>query len=226
MAARSYLLVPGSSAATLAIGAVAGARRAGADALIVDLAGTGQLDGWRPGGTQLWVRLAAGDQGHAEIRSVVAPTLAGVCVAGASSAAAIAALGAELAAVEEAMGMPLGSVAIAPVLDSAAGVLNAAEIARAPRVARLHLDETDLVAELGVEPGPDERELLWVRSQIVLASAAARIAAPVGSAGGHDLAALRASSSGLRRLGFGARVCLDPAQLAVVHEIFGAGRRS
>nr|BFE78220.1 hypothetical protein GCM10020093_008210 [Planobispora longispora] len=109
-----------------------------------------------------------------------------------------------------------------PLLESGAAVLAAAEIARAPRVVRLQLGEADLRADLGVEPGPDERELLWARSQVVLASAAARIAPPLGpvSTDFRDLDRLRASTLALRRLGFRGRACVHPAQIAVVNEVF------
>jgi citrate lyase subunit beta/citryl-CoA lyase len=74
---------------------------------------------------------------------------------------------------------------------------------------------------MGIEPSADERELLWVRSQLVLASTAAGIGAPVGGATGQVGEAFRASTVALRRLGFGGRECADPAQLPVIHEVFG-----
>ncbi|GAA4988904.1 hypothetical protein GCM10023205_69920 [Yinghuangia aomiensis] len=104
----------------------------------------------------------------------------------------------------------------------AAAVLAARDIAGAPRVRRLQVGEADLCAELGVEPGTDERELLGVRSQIVPTSAAAGIEPPVAPASTNftDLAALQASTEALRRLGYRGRACIHPAQLAVVHGVF------
>ena len=49
---------------------------------------------------------------------------------------------------------------VVPLLESAAAVLRAVEIAQAPRVQRLQIGEADLRADVGVTPGPDERELL------------------------------------------------------------------
>jgi citrate lyase subunit beta/citryl-CoA lyase len=215
MAVRSYLRVPAEPAA------LAGAAGSGADAIVVDLSSTDGLADvrdWlaetddRP---EIWVKLDAAETDHADLRRVVKVGLSGVCVTGISSAAEIAALGAELAEVEELVGLAVGSVAVAPVLTTASGVLNAQEIARAPRVSRLHLDETALRIDLGVEPGPDERELLWVRSQTVLASAAARIAAPAAPA-----PPLYESCVALRRLGFGALECLDATRLPMVNKAF------
>ena len=68
-----------------------------------------------------------------------------------------------------------------PRLETAAAVLQAAEIARAPRVTRLQLAEGPLIRQLRVEPGQDERELLWARSMVVIAGAAAGLEPPIAA---------------------------------------------
>ena len=225
---RSYLYVPAAAPEKLA-----SALTGGADAIIVDLenaAAPSTMESardWLCSGPRgnIWVRVNPGEQGHLDARAVVSPALTGLCVAKTGSANELAALGTVVASAEEAQGLPLGHVAVAPVLDTAAAVLAAAEIARAPRVARLQLGEGNLRAELGVMPGPDERELLWVRSMVVLASAAAGIEAPLAAASVevHDLDALRVSTIALRRMGFRGRACVDPAQVPVVNEVFTPG---
>jgi citrate lyase subunit beta / citryl-CoA lyase len=228
---RSYLYVPGDAPQKLDK-----ALTRGADALIVDLedavpaAGKSRaralVASWlaalpadRPA---IWVRVNPGPTGEDDVRAITGPNLAGVCLAKAGSAAEVAAFGATIAAAEEACGLPVGAVAVVPLLESAAAVLGALDIARAPRVVRLQIGEADLRAELGVTLGADERELLFVRSQIVLASAAAGIAPPVASVSTdyRDLPALRASTVAFRRLGFLGRACIHPAQVAVVNEVF------
>ncbi|MFC6929162.1 aldolase/citrate lyase family protein [Actinomadura yumaensis] len=84
------------------------------------------------------------------------------------------------------------------------------------------MGEADLRADLGVEPGPDGRELLFARSQVVMASAAARIEAPIApvSTDFRDLDSLRASTLALKRLGFQGRACIHPDQLPVVNAVF------
>jgi len=226
---RSYLYVSGDPA-------VADPAHQSADAVIVDLtdpaaardrpAARAAVTGWvasRPA-TTVWVRLNVGAEGVPDIRAVVGAELAGVCVAGAESATELAALAVALAEAEEALHLPIGTTRVAPLLQSAAAVFAAPHLARAPRVTRLLLGEAELCAELGTQPGPDERELLWARSRVVAASAAARIAAPIGPASTdiEDLERLRTSTDALRRLGFRGRACLHPAQLPVVHEVFAA----
>ncbi|GAB4059256.1 HpcH/HpaI aldolase/citrate lyase family protein [Catellatospora paridis] len=242
---RSYLYVPGDNPAKLAK-----ALTVGADALIVDLedavppsgkdaartavaafladtaaavvdgaaGGSGEGSVW----PRVWVRVNPGEWGHVDAAAVVGPGLAGLCVAKTESVAQLSALDGVLAGLEEAAGLVVGSTKVVPLLESAAAVLAAPAIARGPRVARLQLGEADLAADLGVTLGPDERELLWARSQAVLASAAAGIAPPVApvSVNFRDLDALRASTVALKRLGFRGRACIHPAQLPVVHDVF------
>jgi citrate lyase subunit beta / citryl-CoA lyase len=149
---------------------------------------------------------------------VVSPALAGICVA-AQSANELAALGTVIAEAEEATGLPVGRIAVVPRLETAAAVLQAAEIARAPRVARLQLAEGRLVRQLGVEPGRDECELQWARSMVVIAGAAAGLEPPIAATcpAGTDCAA---SAGVLRRLGFRGRTCLDEEHVQIANTVF------
>ncbi|GAA4230393.1 citrate lyase subunit beta/citryl-CoA lyase [Streptosporangium album] len=228
---RSALYVPGDQPDKLAK-----ALGRGSDALIVDLedavlpahkaAARTAVAEWlrapRPGGPEIYVRVNPGEAGHEDLHAVAVQGVRGVCVAKTESAAELEAVDAVLTAAEAAEGLPGGSIAVCPLLESAGAVLSAPEIARAPRVLRLQIGEADLRADLGVETGPDERELLWARSQVVLASAAARLAPPLApiSTDFRDLEALRASTLALKRLGFRGRTCVHPAQVSVVNEVF------
>jgi citrate lyase subunit beta / citryl-CoA lyase len=210
------------------------AEQTGADAVVIDLADAIPAGGKAEARTAVrewlgerergpvWIRINAGEVGHRDVHAVVGPAVTGVCVAGTASASQLAALAAVLAEAEEAHRRPVGSVAVAPVLDTAAAVLGAAEIARAPRVTRLQLGEAALRDQLRVELGPDERELLFARSLVVLASAAAGIEPPIAPLSPPGLSAgeFRASSEGLRRLGFRGRACIDADQVAIVNDVF------
>ena len=166
---------------------------------------------------ELWVRVNSGESREADVRAVAtAPALTGLVVAKTETAEELVALDALLT------GLGADRVRVAPLLESAGAVLRAPQIAAAPRVARLQIGEADLCVDAGITPGPDARELLWVRSQVVLASAAAGIEPPVGpvSTDFRDLDALRESTRELARLGYGGRACIHPAQVAVVNEVF------
>lgn len=234
MSARSHLYVPGDRPDVLAK-----ALGRGADALIVDLedavavsakdSARAAVAAWLAGlpaaadnPVEVWVRVNPGHAALVDVEAVALPALAGICLAKAESAAEVAAVAGLLDRLEAERAIAAGSIGIAPLLESAAAVLRAAEIAQAPRVRRLQVGEADLKADTGIEPGDDERELLWVRSQVVLASAAAGIDPPVGpvSTNFRDLDALRASTEAVRRLGYRGRACIHPAQIPVVHEVF------
>jgi citrate lyase subunit beta/citryl-CoA lyase len=131
-------------------------------------------------------------------------------------------LGEMVVAAEQAAGLAEGSIRVVPLLESAAGILSARAIAQERRVLQLGLGELDLCAEVGIEPSVDERELLPVRIQVVLASAAAGLASPIGpvSTDFRDLTALRRSTDALRRVGFGSRWAIHPAQVPVINQMF------
>ncbi|CAM3260069.1 CoA ester lyase [Nocardioides dubius] len=228
MLARSALYVPGDAPDKL--------RKAldrGSDELIVDLEDAVQhankplardtvatwLDALPETPVEVWVRVNPGEEREKDVRAVAGcPGLAGLVVAKVEEAAELHELDALLTS--------LGSSArVVPLLESANAVLNAREIARGPRVARLQIGEADLRADVGVVPGDDERELLFARSSVIFASAAAGIAAPMApvSVQFRDLDAYRASTEALRRLGFMGRACIHPAQVPVANAVFTPG---
>lgn len=232
---RSFLYVPAGAPERL--------RRSlehGADAVVVDLAALGVGDlgealddrgparaavaAWLPtvpAGTAVWLRVGPDTVGHEDLRAIGATGLSGV-VARTESTVQLDALDAVLAAAEAEAGLAARALGVIPVLESASAIVGAAAIARAPRVVRLQLGEADVSQELGIECSDDERELLLLRSQVVLASAAAGIDAPIGAVF-PDVShpeRLRRSTVALKRLGFRARACLDPAQITVVNQAF------
>ena len=225
MHGRSHLYVPGDR----------GDRQAkafsrGADALIVDLEdavrpaaklGARQLVAeWlatidRPG-VPVWVRINPGELREGDVRAVaVASSLTGLVLAKAERVDELIDLDRLLTS--------MGSKArVAPLVESAVGVVNAVSIAAGPRVSVLHLGEVDLAADLRITPSADEHEWLYVRSQVVLASRAAGIDAPVApvSVNLTDVERFQESSHALRNLGFGGRACIHPAQVAVANGAF------
>ncbi|WP_326696854.1 CoA ester lyase [Streptomyces sp. NBC_01754] len=224
MAARSYLYVPGDDPRKLA-----GASARGADALIIDLEDAVPPDRkayardlvrrWLsapPPGTEIWVRVNDGEAREADTAAVAeAGGAAGLCLAKVRDPREALAVSRQL----DRLGSPL---ALAPVLETPAAVLDARAVAEVPRVVRLHLGEADLRAELGIEPAADERELLWLRSLVVTVSAAAGIEPPPApvSTDFRDTDALTRTTRALKRLGFRGRACIHPAQVPVVNAVF------
>ena len=77
-----------------------------------------------------------------------------------------------------------------------------------------------LVLDLGIDGEGDE--LLMFRSQMVLVSKLAGLRAPVDgvSTAIDDAEALRADAERARKLGFGAKLCIHPRQVAIVERAF------
>lgn len=223
--ARSALYVPGD-----APDKVAKALERGADEVIVDLEDavaparkeyarqvvSEWLAGLAEPASRIWVRINPGQGQRADVEAVASSgALTGLVVAKTESRA-------DLVAVDELL-TELGSAAVlVPLLESAGAVLAAAEISAGPRVKRLQTGEADLRADIGVTPGRDERELLYTRSHVVLTSRAAGVDPPMApvSTEFRDVAAFRASTEALARLGFFGRACIHPAQVVVANEVF------
>jgi citrate lyase subunit beta/citryl-CoA lyase len=111
-------------------------------------------------------------------------------------------------------------VKVLPLIETAKGLVNVTEIAAAPGVERLVFGTVDFRTELGIEG--DDEELLYFRSMLVLASRAAGIASPVDgvTVSISDVDALRRASERGRRLGFGAKLCIHPAQVSGVNDAY------
>ncbi|HEX4234086.1 MAG TPA: CoA ester lyase [Caldimonas sp.] len=112
--------------------------------------------------------------------------------------------------------------ALLPLVETAAGIDRVREIAHAPGVARLAFGSIDLQLDLGIEEASDGDELLAFRSALVLASRLAALDAPVDgvSTAIDDAVAVEADARRARRLGFGAKLCIHPRQIAAVHAAF------
>ncbi len=218
--ARSFLFVPGDSTKKLT-----GARARGADAVIVDLEDAvaparrdEALDitaSWLAGqdetGSEIWLRVSSAQRGNAQLQALESDRLAGVVVPKIRSGADLEPLAAT--------GMPM-----IVFIETAQAVLDVASIAALDGVRSLVVGEADLGAELGIAPVGADAAFASIRSQVVVASAAAGIDAPIGPVDPEfrDLTRFTDSTICLRDQGFGGRCCIHPAQVAVVNDVFTA----
>ncbi|GAA1000092.1 CoA ester lyase [Acrocarpospora macrocephala] len=113
------------------------------------------------------------------------------------------------------------------LIETAAGLRRAYEIASHTRVVALALGGADLGAELGWAEDPAAAELLHARSVLVVDSAAAGIRAPFDvvhlAVGDPDGARVEAEQA--RRLGLGGKLCIHPRQVPVVNTAFAPSQR-
>lgn len=111
-------------------------------------------------------------------------------------------------------------LALVPLIESALGMVNALEVARVPGVTRLAFGAIDFALDIDADGG--DRFLDHARSQLVLASRAAGIAAPLDSPSTDikDAGKVADSARLARNFGYGGKLCIHPAQLATVHAAF------
>ncbi|MFJ1768190.1 HpcH/HpaI aldolase/citrate lyase family protein [Amycolatopsis sp. NPDC088138] len=206
-AARSFLFVPGHRPDRFAKAAASGA-----DVVVLDLedaVGADRKDearehvrSWLAEGHEAVVRVnAAGEPWHDEDVAAVGGLATAIMLPKAEDPGPVAALG-----------------DVIPLLETAAGIERASAICRAPSVIRPAFGSVDLAAQLGVDHRSHEA-LLHARSAVVLAAAASGCAAPIDgvTTAIDDEAVLRADLAHAVTLGFTAKLCVHPRQIAVVN---------
>ena len=228
MRARSYLYVPANDREKLA---KASAR--GADALILDLedsVGASEktlareiLREWLKTadvGPELWVRINA-DSIDEDLAAIATARVTGIILPKSSNHLDLESVSQKLLELERERGIerPLEIYAL---IESAKGLLNALSIAECDRVNKLILGELDLRSDLSLPLGASDEVLLFARSSIVFASAAAGIEPPIASVSTNfrDLEEFEKNSIAYRTLGYFGRTCIHPDQIELVNRIF------
>jgi citrate lyase beta subunit len=111
---------------------------------------------------------------------------------------------------------------VVAIVETAAGLRHAYEVASLPRVQALIVGAVDLGVELRLEPRADGLEILFARSKAVLDSAAARVRAPIDRVWTdvRDGDGLEADALFARSLGFRGKACVHPDQVEIVNRVF------
>ncbi|WP_280508013.1 HpcH/HpaI aldolase/citrate lyase family protein [Nocardia flavorosea] len=225
MTATTYLYVPGDMPQRFGK-----ALRSGTDAVVLDLEDAvvaARKDEARtsvaewvarcdPDGIELWVRVNPGDVQARDIRAVAGPNLTGIWLPKVESVR-------ELEVADRILTeCGADDARLSALVETATGLMAAPDIARSPRLRFLQIGEVDLAADLGIEVDDSAEQLLFARSRVVTASAAAGIEPPVAAVSVNftDLPAFEADTRRLRRLGFAGRACIHPKQLQSVRSVF------
>lgn len=217
--ARSWLFVPATRPDRFAKAAASGA-----DRIILDLedavAPEAKGDARRnlgasplPSGPPVYVRVNGSGTEWIEEDLAVAAALpiAGVVVPKAERAEQLARIAAALPP----------TLPIVAILETALGLWNALEVARAPGVERLAFGAVDFQLDVGARDG-EALQLAYARSRIVIATRVAGVAAPIDaiSLGIDDEAAVAREAEQARRFGFGGKLCIHPRQVAPTHRAY------
>lgn len=123
---------------------------------------------------------------------------------------------------EEKLNLPIGHFKIIPSIESAQGVLNCVETARASsRIVALAFGAEDYTASMEIDRTKTGEELFSARTQVVWAAKAAGLQAiDTIFSDVNDMEALRAETTLIKRLGFTGKSLVNPRQIEVIHEVF------
>jgi len=234
---RSLLFVPGNKARMLEK-----ARALPADAVILDME-----DAVPPGekgsaramvrqalekeayGAQTIVRVNAWATGltEADLKETLVAGVAAVCLPKAETPGEVERLASLLATLEQERGLPVGGVGLILMVETALGVLNAYQMARASRRVRaLCFGGEDLAWDLGAIRTKEGLELVHARAQLVLAARSAGVLAiDTVYTDLKDEAGLLAEARLARQLGYSGKLVIHPAQIEPVQRAFSPGEQ-
>lgn len=229
---RSYLFAPGNHERR-----VEKALGLGADVVILDLEDAVAISEKKstrelinktleqPRNCAVFVRVNAYDTEfcYGDICSIVSENLDGIVLPKLERLEDLRSIDWLLGNLEQERGLPNGSIDLMPIIETAVGLVNIREIARADtRVKRLAFGGGDYTRDLGMEWTLKEDELLPVRSEMVLASRFGKLEPPVDTVFIHikEHDAFRSSCSNILGLGFQGKMCIHPDQVPVTNETF------
>ncbi|WLP89407.1 CoA ester lyase [Gordonia sp. NB41Y] len=210
--ARTFLFVPGNRPERFDKAA-----GAGADVVIIDLedavspddkpAAREHIAEWFGAGNSAVIRInAAGTPWHDDDVALAQRLSAPVVLAKAQFPD-------EVAAVTTATGAP-----VIPLVETARGILTTPALADLDGVVRIAFGAIDFAVQVGADP-EDREALLFARSTLATASAAAGIGAPIDgvTTALRDTDKLVDDVTYAARIGLTGKLCIHPAQVVTVH---------
>lgn len=215
---RSYLFVPGDRPERFSK-----AFAAGADAVIIDLEDAVAADNKSEARKHVQAWLASGVPTYVRLNGAGTPWFEeDLQLCGSAGLAGVLLPKAERADVLEQLDGRFGeNCQLLPLIETALGLSNIAEIASAPGVHRLVFGSIDFMLDMGIEDDVADT-LLYFRSHIVLHSRLAGLASPVDGVTAQidNEERLRSDTRRAAQLGFGARLSIHPRQIELIHEGF------
>ncbi|GHV44043.1 citrate lyase [Synergistales bacterium] len=133
----------------------------------------------------------------------------------------------EISSVEAKSGIRPGSTDIFCILETALGVWNAYEIAKAsPRVKAILPGGEDLAADFRTNRSREGTELEWTRRMIIVAARAAGVDA-LDTIFSHvsDDEGLRKETEFIKQLGYDGKSVIHPNQIPIIHDVYAPTER-
>ena len=175
--------------------------------------------------TRHYVRVNSIDTPYCEddIKATVGPWLDGVVLPKVESRACLNELERMLAAAEAEQGIPVGSLDLMPIIETARGVESAKKIATADsRVKRMAFGGGDYTLDLNYQWEADEAVLAYARAKLSHASRLGDLEPPIDTVVLQikDNDRFLQSARQGKQFGFGGKLCIHPDQIPLTHEIF------
>ncbi|MFP3775904.1 citrate (pro-3S)-lyase subunit beta [Enterococcus mundtii] len=229
---RTMMFVPGANAAMLR-----DAPLYGADSLMFDLEDAVSLK--EKDSARLLVHMALKTFDYSKVETVVrinaltaggdqdieAMVLAGIDVIRlpkTETAQDIIEVDQVITSVEETYQIPMGTTKMMAAIESAEGVLNAREIAKASkRLVGIALGAEDYVTNMKTQRYPDGQELSFARNMLLHSARAAGIAAiDTVYSDVENLEGFQTEVRLIKQLGFDGKSVINPRQIPLVHAIY------
>lgn len=177
-----------------------------------------------PEGPMLWVRVNPPDTDFfiGDMLAVIPHRPGGIMLPKSETAAGVARVGWLLNLLAAYHGFNPGAIDLVPLVESACGVKNAAEIATVPGVKRLCFGAVDYTLDMGIELTKDGAELFYARSALAVASRSAGLEGPIDTVyiDVRDNEGLATECRLARTLGFQGKLLIHPGQVQVANKIF------
>ena len=172
-------------------------------------------------GAERMVRINQGDRGLTDLEFVIPHQVNLILLPKCEHAEQVQAVNDKIRSIQGRYGQK-NPVWIMPIIESALGVINAYEIARAAdNVVSLAIGLEDYTADLGTSRTTEGTESFFARSAIVNAARAAGIQ-PIDSVFSDvaDMEGLRETVLRSKAMGFDGMGCIHPRQIRVIHDTF------
>lgn len=158
-----------------------------------------------------------------DLLAAVTEGVKGIVLAKSESAEEVRQVDWLMSKIEAERGLPSGGLELIPFIESANAIVNAYYIASAcPRVSRMFFGGVDYVLDIGTSFSKESSEIFYARSQLVVASRAAGIEAPIDTVypDFKDIEGLIEDAKAVRQLGFQGKLAIHPCQVGPLNEVF------
>ena len=152
----------------------------------------------------------------------VVPLLPDSLIIPKASAKDVACMDGIITSLELKHGLPVGKIDLLPLIETAGGVMNVAEIIRASnRVSGVFLGGEDLTRDMAINRTDSGNELQWCRNFLAMACKAASVdCIDTPYSNFRDVSGFEADTSYVKSIGMTGRSLIHPSQIEVANKIF------